>query len=123
MANRNYNRYQALEKEVKTLFAKVAIGSTGAPTIDASKSLGIASITRTGAGAYEVTLQDKYMRLMHLDVHIQTPSAEDIKAHLIADNVASTAKFTFRCDTAGTATDPASGDSFLIRVDLKNSSI
>ena len=29
MASRNFNKYQALEKEVKTLFAEVAIGAAG----------------------------------------------------------------------------------------------
>lgn len=123
MANRNYNRYQALEKEVKTIFAKVAIGSTGAPTLNAAQSLGVASISRTSAGLYVLTLQDAYMRLMHADIHVITPSAEDLKAHVSAESVASAKTVTFRCDAAGTATDPASGDTLLIRVDLKNSSI
>lgn len=123
MANRNFNRYQALEKEVKTLFAKVTIGASGAPTLVAAQSQGITSISRTSAGLYVLTLQDAYMKLLHADIHIVTPSVEDIQANVKSEAVATSKTVTFHCTTVGVATDPASGDSLLIRLDLKNSSI
>lgn len=123
MANRNFNRYQALEKEVKTLFAKVTIGASGAPTLVSAQSKGVASISRSSAGLYVVTLQDAYMKLLHAHVMVVTPSAEDIVCHVSAEDVASAKTVTVRCTTAAVATDPASGDSLLIRLDLKNSSI
>lgn len=123
MANRNFNRKQALEKEVKEIYAKVAIGASGAPTLNAAQSLGVASISRTSAGLYVLTLQDKYMRLMHASIEVLTPSAEDIKANVSAEAVASAKTITFRATAAGVATDPASGDTLLISLQLKNSSI
>jgi hypothetical protein len=47
MANRRFEQFQlSLEKAVVTLYGKVAIGSTGAPTISAANSKGILSIVR-----------------------------------------------------------------------------
>ena len=123
MANRNFNRKQALEKEVKEIYAKVAIGSTGAPTLNAAQSQGVQSISRTSAGLYVLTLQDKYMRLMDAHIAIVTPSAEDIKANVVSEAVATAKTVTFRCVAVATATDPASGDSLLISLQLKNSSV
>ena len=123
MANRNFGRKQALDKEIKEIYAKVTIGGSGAPTLVAASSLGVASISRTSAGLYVLTLQDKYMRLNHASVAIVTPTAEDIKSHVSAEDVASAKTVTFRCDAAGVATDPASGDTLLVSLQLKNSSV
>lgn len=123
MANRNFNRKQSLEKEVKEIYAKVTIGATGAPTLVAASSKGVASISRTSAGLYVLTLQDKYNALMHFDCCVVTPSAEDLNCNLKAESVASAKTVTFLCTAAGVATDPASGDSFLIALQLKNTSV
>lgn len=120
MASRNFNRKQALEKEVKEIYAKVAIGASGAPTLSAADSLGVASITRTSAGLYQLTLQDKYVSLKHMDVKIATPTAEDIVSNPVSETVSTTKLINFRCTTAGVATDPASGDTFYIAMQLKN---
>jgi hypothetical protein len=46
--NRLYNQFfLSLERGKAVLFGKVAIGATGAPTINAVKSKGIASVSRT----------------------------------------------------------------------------
>jgi len=123
MANRNFNRKQALEKEVKEIYAKVAIGASGAPTLNASQSIGVASVSRTSAGLYVLTLQDAYMRLMDAHICVVTPSAEDIVSNVSAEAVATAKTVTFRTTAAGVATDPASGDTLLISLQLKNSSI
>lgn len=119
MANRNFNRAQALEKEVKSLFAEVAIGASGAPTI--TKALGISSISRTGAGDYKITLDDKFVRLMHLSVTELNSSAQDLNFQLKSQAVSSTKEIEFFSLTGGTETDPASGSSLFIKIDLKNS--
>lgn len=123
MANRNFNRKQALDKEIKEIYAKVTIGSSGAPTLVAASSMGVASISRTSAGLYVLTLQDKYMSLRHFNCSIATPDAEDIVSNLVSESVASAKTVTFRCTAEGVAADPASGDSFLIALQLKNSSV
>lgn len=121
MANRNFNRKQALDKEIKEIYAKATIAGSGAPTLVAAESLGVASISRTSAGLYVLTLQDKYMKLRHADIAIITPAAEDISVNVSAESVASAKTVTFQCTAAGVAADPASGDSFLISLQLKNS--
>ncbi len=122
MANRNFNRKQALEKEVKEIYARINIGAVGAPTLVAVQSQGCTSVSRTSAGLYVLTLSDKYTRLMHARFDVTTPTAEDVHSNLVSETVASTKTVTFRICTGAIATDPASGDSILVRLELKNSS-
>jgi hypothetical protein len=126
MANRNFNRYQALEKEIKSLYLQVAIGASGAPTI--TKGLGVSSISRTSAGLYEVTLADKYKRLMHVAITQFDPDAEDLTFQLTANTVSSDKKFSFVCkaydgDGAVAATDPSNGSSLFLKIEVKNSGV
>lgn len=123
MASRNFNRKQALEKEVKEIYAKVTIAATGAPTLVALSSKGVASISRTSAGLYVLTLQDKYNALMHASIAIVAPSSEDLSAKVKAESVASAKTVTFQCTAAAIATDPATGDTLLIALQLKNTSV
>lgn len=121
MASRNFNRAQNLEKEVKSLYADVAIGATGAPTL--TKGLGIASIARTGAGAYDITLEDKYVRLMHVSFNELDSTSEDITFQLTAETVSTTKVVSFVTKAAAVDTDPQNGSRILIKVDVKNSSV
>ena len=123
MANRSFNRKQALEREVKELYADIAIGSSGAPTL--SRGTGVASISRTSTGLYVLTLSDAYQRLMACQVSILSASAEDIHPQLVSESVASAKTISFRTikGSDGTVVDPASGDRLLIKIDLKNSSV
>lgn len=121
MANRNFNRFQALEKEVKSLYADVAIGASGAPTL--TKGLGITSIERTGTGRYRLTLDDKYTRLMWADAIHLASTTEDLDWHLTAEDVDGAKTVEFVAHTAGTDADPADGDRVLFHMELKNSSV
>lgn len=123
MASRNFNRVQALEREIKHIYAKITIGASGAPTLVAASSQGCASISRTSAGLYVLTLQDTYNNLKHASFHVQTPTAEDIVTHMSAESVASAKTVTFRCTTDAVATDPASGDTIYVALQLKNTSV
>lgn len=70
MANRLFVRNtMSLEKNPCVLYAKITVGATGAPTIDALKSKGVLSIVRTGIGAYNINFGgaaglDTYQRLL-----------------------------------------------------------
>lgn len=121
MANRSWNRRQALEKEVKDLYLKVAIGATGAPTI--SSGYGIASIARNGAGDYTITLQDSYASLKYFDVKHLHSSAQDLGYQLHSETVASTKTIRFLCLTGASATDPASGKVLFIKIEVKNTTV
>lgn len=124
MANRNYNRLQALDKEVKLIYARITIAATGAPTLVVADSAGCASITRNSAGLYTLVLQDGYMKLRSASFQVRTPTAEDMVANLVTESVAAAAKSVqFRCTTGAIATDPASGDSIYVVMHLKNSTV
>lgn len=122
MANRNFNRKQALDKEVKELFADIAIGASGAPTL--SRGLGVASVAKTATGVYTITLQDKYNRLMHASASIMSASAEDAHAQLQSEDVDGAKTIVIRTQKADlTLVNPASGDRILVQINVKNSSV
>lgn len=121
MASRNWKRKQALETEVKEIFAKVTIGASGAPTL--TTGIGVSSISRTSAGLYVLTLQDYYYNLKSFSGSVVSSSAEDLKFQVKTDGISSSSKtVTFFTLAVGTATDPANGDVLLLKLELKNSS-
>jgi|TARA_Y100000004_G_C8743501_1_gene339378 hypothetical protein len=56
MANRSFQRLQALDKQIKIIHGQFDVGTTGAPTLSASKSVGVQSVTRNSAGDYSIVL-------------------------------------------------------------------
>jgi hypothetical protein len=132
MADRAFhNSYRALELEVVHLYAKVTIGGTGAPTLVTASSKGVASVVRNSAGEYKVTLSDKYSALLWGSASILTTTGSDpatvgVVARLEVDSVtAATPYVQFQCYALddGAAADPASGATFLIKLELKNTSV
>jgi hypothetical protein len=129
MANRQFAQFRySLEKMVVDLYAAVAFGSTGAPTLDTKNSKGIKSIARTAAGKYTVTLADKYQRVLAADAALIAATGVPAAPHmfLVADGSASgtvTIQFAAPSGASGAlvATDPASGHSARIHFALSNS--
>lgn len=121
MASRSFNRKQALEKEVKEIFALVSVGASGAPTL--TTGYGIASITRTSAGLYQITLQDKYVSLKFFEGILIKSSGEDIRFQLKAESVVSAKTIDFFTLTGASATDPSSGSKMYIKIEVKDSSV
>ena len=123
MANVGFWPLQARQKGIKEVHIKVTIGATGAPTLSADASLGVASITRTSAGLYVITLRDKYTALvnasfMHLDDALQ-----DLSFQVNAETVASTKTITLWTRVVATATDPTDTAIIYGTLTLKNSSV
>jgi hypothetical protein len=124
MANRYNQQFQLTqEKRVTSIFAKVTFGASGAPTLSASNSKGVLSVTRNSAGTYTfvfgsgsgVSLQkDSYVKLLTINnVMNSGASAPAAPAMYIkADNTASNSSASIQIvmNSAGTATDPASGE-------------
>lgn len=121
MANRSFNRRQALEKEVKDLYAAVSIGASGAPTL--TSRTGIASITRTSAGLYQLTLQDEYSSLKYFEAVLLDPDGEDINVQVKAEDVDGAKTIDFFTLTGASATDPSNGAKLLIKIEVKNTSV
>lgn len=127
MANRMFNQFRySLEKAVVDLYAKVAIGATGAPTLSTANSKGIASITRNSTGDYTVVLQDKYYKLLDFRcVFLDTsglPDAPLIGLDNSTDVTAASPVVRFVCcSSVGTPADPASGETMYLHFTLANS--
>lgn len=114
---------QALDKEIKTLFAKIAIGATGAPTLNTSASKGVASVARTAAGDYTITLSDKWDSLVWAAAQLVVSADEDLTIHVDSETVASTKTVKLTCLAATTPTDPSNGSTLLVQLMLKNTSV
>jgi len=128
--NRRYNQFAlALEPRVVTLYARVAIGASGAPTLNVAGSKGVASITRNSAGLYTVVLQDRYASpgLLAFDCKqiLASGGAGEMGPIIRADNSAAAARSVqFVClSDAGAAEDPVDGATLLLKFELKASSV
>lgn len=131
MANRYMVRnYMSLEKAPVALYVRVAIGATGAPTLNALQSQGVLSISRTGVGAYTINFGsavgvDTYQRLMAFSYCSVAASGQATAAcNIVADNSAVLATPGINIqfvDFAGAAVDPASGENLRIEIVLSNS--
>ncbi len=135
MANRRYRsqfRF-SMHKDPVDIFAHVTFGSSGAPTLDSANSPGIVSITRNSAGTYtfvfgtnsQIAL-DTYNYLLLVSktsVASGAPAAPDMSVIANNINVVGTASIQIQFSSAGTPTDPASGEQVLLDFVLRNSSI
>lgn len=132
MANRRYNNQQfTMVPGAVSLFASISFGTSGAPTLNTAASKGIISVTRNSAGNYtvlfgtKVGMPDVYNSLLMVNkVAISSGAAAAPEMRVSVNNVSSTTVpgITIVFSNAGTATDPASGESVLLEIDLKNSS-
>lgn len=116
MANRNYSRAQALNKEVKII--------AGILQADDVKLAGLGwSGADTGTGVYTITLEDSYNALLSMTANIQsTAGTDDFVVSVASHSVsASTATIVLHVAVAGTLTDLGTGDSIHFTAMLQNS--
>ncbi len=131
MANAMFWTTQSRQRELKMVHAKIAIGASGAPTLNAAASLGVASVTRTSAGLYQLTLSNKYNSLVAVEAQLLHASiSEHNKVQLKAEDVdgAKTIDFwtlaaTNSSTTTHAATDPDNGATLYLTIYLKNTSV
>lgn len=126
MANRYFNQFRlSLEKSVVDLFADITFGGTGAPTLVAANSKGIASVSRTSAGLYVVTLSDSYvtplLMLNHRFINATAPAAPGLYITAQAVGTVAAPTVTIQFNAAGSATDPGSGEEVILQFTLRNS--
>jgi len=93
MASRNFNRLQALEKEIKKLYVKISTdGSADVSSID---GLGVESVSHA-ANVYTIILQDKYVSFKHVsaisgvaaDFQVNSEDVAGAKSVVIESSVA-----------------------------------
>ena len=132
MANRNFNRLQALDKEVKFLFLTATIGSGGDPTLNESKSVGVKSISDTAVGEYDITLgtpggaADKYPAFLWLQCVLLDAAALStnggVSFQIEAETVSTDGVIKlFALDKDGALAEIRSGDVLQIMIAVKNS--
>lgn len=125
MANRYFNQFHFSTIPMYTsLFVKISFGASGDPTLVTSGgfSKGIASVSRTSAGLFVVTMSDTYNYLVGLKgcfVASGGPAAPDVSVN--AESVASAKTVTINTMAGGVNTDPANGEVLLLEIELKNS--
>ena len=136
MANRMFNRLQALDKEIKVIHGQFAVGTTGAPTLTVSKSVGVKSVTRNSAGDYSVVLgvpggdTDKYSHFFGGYFDIQKSTAIGSTAGGCAfqlkgaPTVSTDGTVNFiALNASGAAAEIGSGETVHFMFVLKNSSL
>lgn len=119
-----YQSHYAKEINIVDIFAKVAIGATGAPTLDVAGSKGVTSVTRNATGDYTFLLADRYPSLLSVQAQIMDAADVDLTWQIISEAVDSTAPTVkIGWHAAATPTDPSSGTTMFVRITLKNSSV
>jgi hypothetical protein len=122
MANRRLNQFRyAFEAAVNDIFMDVTFGSSGAPTIARGK--GVTSIVRNSAGDYTITLQDNYNGLSMIKHTFINATAPASPSMYVKTNSITSGSVRIVFNSAGTATDPASGERVLIQISGRNSTV
>lgn len=126
MANRLFNQFRyGLEKKIVDIYCKAAIGATGAPTLNVASSKGVASIARTGVGAYTITMSDPYVDLMMIQFAFLTAgtnTATGFNIVAVDSKVAKTYQILF-VNSAGAAVELAASSTLSLKFELKDSSV
>ena len=135
MANRWLNQFRySFEKRLVNPIIRFAAGASGAPTLDATNSKGIYSITRDGAVAGKYTVQfgsaqnavkvpDVYVKFLGLSwTNVFTSISTVAAVCVLSDTTATDGKLIFQCTNyAGAAVDPASGEVMIVQFTFKDS--
>jgi hypothetical protein len=117
MASRNYNRVQALNKELKIIAGRV-------DDADAKKAGLGWSAAKSGTGVYTITLEDAYSALIAVNANIQsTAGTDDYVVSILSHDVSSAKTIVLHVAVAGTLTDLGSGDEIHFSAFLQNSSV
>lgn len=128
MADLNFSRVQAYEKEVKILYATIDIVASGA--VNASKGLASA-VKESTAGQYTITLPSHYYKFLNMAPSTMHPTASLVAAIDILGTPAtfqasfrSSPAIVIQCrDYAGAAVNPASGTQIRLQFEVRNTSV
>jgi len=129
--NRYFSQFQhTIEKDTVTLFGTVAIGGTGA--VGTVTGAGISGVTLTGTGAYTITLDQPFNKLLGFRWIFGGGTASGIGSVELAGSLATqlteiraaTPTVKIVCySSAATAAAPASGCVLQFEVVGRNSSV
>ena len=120
MANRYLEQfcYTFIKKKCE-IDGVVSLSSAGAIV---SQDIPGATLSKTGTGAYLLTLQDKWSKCLGVYVQL-AETAQDIQAVPGAASVTSAKTVLIKTKTAGVNTDPSATAKLYVKVVLSNSSV
>ena len=133
MANRNFNRVQTLDKEIKHLYGQFAVDEgTALQVLNESRSVGIKSVTQNSAGNYSVILgevggdSDLYPALFAVDAIILDGTVigagGGVAWQLMSDSISTDGTFILQAlDKEGVAVAIRTADIVKLHIVLKNS--
>ena len=139
MANRSFNRLQALDKEIKIIHGQFVTDSTAASTaslLTNSKSVGVKAVYRVGAGHFRIELGtpggsvDKYNHFFGAYFDIQKSTAIGSTAGGIgfqlqgAPSVSTDGQIDFfSLKSTGAEADPGNSETIHFMIVVKNSNL
>lgn len=126
----NQHGYAVIQTDVPglwTINGYVPVGATGAPNFAGVPSGVVSSITRTGVGAYTLTLAQPWYACLFVAIHseIPTPLTPAIVSVQIQNNTigtSATPTITIQFHVSTVATELPSGSGFRFQLMLKQSS-
>ena len=137
MANRNFNRLQALDKEIKILhgqFVTDATASSSTSLLTEAKSVGVKAVYRVGAGHFRIELGtpggdvDKYNHFFGAYFDIQKATAVGATAGGASFQIQGAPSVStdgqidfFSLKSTGTEADPGDSETIHFMIVLKNS--
>lgn len=122
MASRAFRYPQALKNGVVILAGNFTTDASGNITAQTFQG---GTVTKTGTGAYRLTLQDRYVGLLSCALNMQqaTVSAYEVQPASTTDVTAATPIVDIITKNAGAAANVASISTVYINLTLNNSSV
>lgn len=119
MAGRIFSGVQALQKEVKLMFASASF-ALGVPTL--ANNLVLASATKSATGQIDLVFQDSFPAFLGLSAVLVSTTAKDVEVQIKSISL-STKTIVIYTLVDGVATDLVAGDSVYFEFKFKNSTI
>jgi hypothetical protein len=107
------NPVQVIEQGATTLYARVAIGASGAAT---TTGYGFTSIAKSTTGEYLITLDRKYKKLLALNVTVQQATDQGLITSIKTNSLTSAGTILIRTAVGATETEPSSGSILYIEL-------
>lgn len=129
MANRLTHNLQSLSRDVKEIQGtiKVVGAASAANNVVTMETggYGVASVARSGAGEYTITLEDAWIALESANITLQAATAIDLVPQIKSTDVVSAKTIVFSTLAAAVPTDTANTIThrFHFSLKLKNSSV
>lgn len=121
MANRLFRKdYNSFEIFPVHVYGKVSIAADATVSSDTLKN---ASVARTAAGTYTITLADAYPSLLSCNLTVLAATAVDLVPQIVSASVASSKTIVFKLLAAAVATDPSAACEVHVHIVLKNASV